>query len=70
MEALFERIQCDPRHHAVTLLEAVEADRRVFPAMTTAWRDAAEAADALGPASADPRATLRLALARLTATAV
>ena len=64
--ATFERIQNDPRHGEVAVLEAGPADARLFAGWTMAAVDGTAAPDLACPVAADPAALLAL-LRRLLA---
>ncbi|MGC8477637.1 MAG: BLUF domain-containing protein [Acetobacteraceae bacterium] len=59
VSAAFERIQNDPRHGDVTVLEAGPAEARLFPAWSMAAVDRAEAPELAWPVvTADPAVLL------------
>ncbi len=58
--ATFERIQNDPRHGEVAVLEAGPADARLFAGRTMAAVDGTAASDLARPVAADPAALLAL----------
>ena len=64
--ATFERIQNDPRHGEVAVLEAGRADARLFAGWTMAAVDGTAVPDVAWPVAADPPALLAL-LQRLLA---
>ncbi|MBP0464575.1 BLUF domain-containing protein [Roseomonas sp. PWR1] len=54
VEEIFERIQCDPRHERITVLEVAHPPARAFGAWTMAFAEERE--DVSGPTLLDPAA--------------
>lgn len=55
VEEIFERIQCDPRHENITVLQVMQPESRAFGAWTMGFAEAPEAeagASMLDPAAA------------------